>query len=316
MRACVARPSQSSPPVQSGARRTVARGGGGQRGGQRGGEAGGRGAGGVRVRATRARTVVREEDVEARAVERGLRADGHLRVVLRDHERRVTDAVAAAHRAAVASCRRLAPRQRHARLQLGPGAQHCLGDAVGLHLDIGGLHPLLVGRAPDAPHRGDLLRVVRERARLQPALPEPLLLALAHVPVGREEPAHARRVAVLRVARAVVDELALAQQVGAELVLVAVVGRAALEHEPRHDKLGAAHVLGAVPLLAVAHLPAALDLLRDARAVAAAPPPRHLAGLGGWPDVPIPRGLPQPHVAVLAPVEVRVRVRVRVKVSG
>ena len=57
------------------------------------------------------------------------------------------------------------------------------------------------------------------------------------------------------------------------LVLVAVLGRRAPEHQLGHDKLGAAHLLGRVPLLAVTHLPAALDRLRDARAVAAAPLP-------------------------------------------
>mmetsp|Transcript_2756 Transcript_2756/g.6863 ORF Transcript_2756/g.6863 Transcript_2756/m.6863 type:complete len:328 (-) Transcript_2756:638-1621(-) len=250
--------------------------------------------------------VVREVDIVLHAVERRVGADGHLRVVLGHHECRVARPLAAAahHDAPAAARRRLARRRVHAALRAQHRrAEHGLGDAVGLHLDVGGLHPLLVGRAPHAPARGDLLGMVRERARLQPALPEASLLALAHVPVRREEPAHARGVPLLHVAGAVIDELALAEQVGAQLVLVAVVRRVALEQQPWHDKLGAAHVVGPMPLLAIAHLPAALDLLGDPSAVAAAPPPRHLARLGRGADVPIARGLPQAHVAVLAAVE-------------
>ena len=51
---------------------------------------------------------------------------------------------------------------------------------------------------------------LRRGEHLHPALAQRLLIALAHVPVRREEPHHPCRVAHLLVAHAVVDELALA----------------------------------------------------------------------------------------------------------
>ena len=107
----------------------------------------------------------------------------------------------------------------------------------------------------------------RRGEHLYPALAQRLFVALAHVPVRREEPHHPCRVAHLLVAHAVVDELALAQFIRAQLVLMTLAGRRAGEDDARAHMLGAAHAVSLVPHVPIADFPHALDRLGDARRV-------------------------------------------------
>mmetsp|Transcript_18901 Transcript_18901/g.45322 ORF Transcript_18901/g.45322 Transcript_18901/m.45322 type:complete len:810 (-) Transcript_18901:52-2481(-) len=160
------------------------------------------------------------------------------------------------------------------------------------------LEPRLLRRVPHRPRRGDLLRHVRQRTHLQPPLAECLLGALAHVPVRREEPDHPRRVGQLLVADAVVDQLAVAQHVCAQLVLVPLLGCRAAQAEARAHVLRAVHCFRAVPRAPISNLPHVLDVLRHARGVDVAPVPRVLAEGAGGANPPPARSLPQHHVVV------------------
>jgi hypothetical protein len=67
--------------------------------------------------------------------------------------------------------------------------------------------------------------------------------------------------------QAVVDELALAQFIRAQLVLMTLAWRRTGEDDARAHMLGAAHAVSLVPHVPIADFPHALDRLGDARRV-------------------------------------------------